>query len=41
MQPMRPIKSRTPVGMRAPTYRINRPGRHSAIRRFAGYGIVR
>ncbi|HEX8854629.1 MAG TPA: hypothetical protein VF752_03440 [Thermoleophilaceae bacterium] len=41
MHQMRHIKSHTPAGMTAPTYRINRPRRHSAIRRFAGYGIVR
>jgi hypothetical protein len=34
-------KSHTPTPMTPPTYRINRPRRHSALRRFVGYGIVR
>jgi hypothetical protein len=37
------MKSDIPIGMAVPEYRrlINRPKRHSAIRRFASYGLLR
>jgi hypothetical protein len=37
------MKCEMPVGTTVPEYgrRINRPKRHSAIRRQAGYGLVR
>ena len=40
---MQNIKSDIPDGMTLPEYRrtLNRPKRHSAIRRFAGFGILR
>ena len=43
MEQMRIIHSDIPVDMTLPEYRrlINRPHRHSAIRRFASFGIVR
>jgi hypothetical protein len=41
MQQTRKTNSRSAAGMTAPTYRINRPRRHSAIRRYVGYGIIR
>lgn len=43
MEHMRIIKSDIPAGMTVPEYRrlLNRPKRHSAIRRFASFGIAR
>lgn len=40
---MKQTKSNMPVATVVPEYRrtINRPKRHSPIRRFVGYGIVR
>ena len=37
------MKSQTPARTTVPKYRVavNRPKRHSAIRRFAGYGVLR
>jgi hypothetical protein len=37
------MKCDIPVGTTVPEYglRINRPKRHSAISRFAGYGLLR
>ena len=33
--------SHIPASVTVPRYRINRPRRRSAIRRFVGYGILR
>lgn len=43
MEQMQNIKSDIPLGMTAPEYRrtLNRPKRHSAIRRFASFGLAR
>jgi hypothetical protein len=40
---MRTIKSDIPCGMTVPEYRrtLNRPRRHSPIRRFASFGLLR
>jgi hypothetical protein len=43
MEQMRTIKSDIPADMTLAEYRrlVNRPRRHSAVRRLAGFGIVR
>ena len=43
MEHMQNIKSDIPVGMTLPEYRrtLNRPKRHSSIRRFASFGLLR
>ena len=43
MEQMQIIKSDIPAGMTAARYRhlVNRPRRHSAIRRLASFGILR
>jgi hypothetical protein len=43
MEQMQNIESDIPVGMTLMEYRrtLNRPKRHSPIRRFAGFGISR
>ena len=41
MQQTRNTNSLSTAGMTPPTYRINRPRRHSAIRRYVGYGTIR
>ena len=43
MEHMRTIKSDVPCGMTLPEYRrtLNRPKRHSPIRRFASFGLLR
>ena len=40
---MRNIKSDIPAGMTLPEYRkwISKPKRHSALRRFASFGLLR
>jgi len=40
---MQNIKSDVPLGMTLPEYRrsLRRPKRHSAIRRFVGFGLLR
>lgn len=43
MQHMQNIQSDVPVGMTLPEYRrtLARPRRHSAIRRFVSFGLLR
>jgi hypothetical protein len=43
VESMRYIKSDIPAGMSVPEYKrlLNRPRRHSAIRRLVGFGTVR